>query len=96
MNSRVFVQPRVLDAKVQVSKANQEDTHFSCMRDSGLETLAGMAPFHIPPYMTVLFIAGTFPQRVVWAQAGMGVGLLWCLQEADCFLFCFRKSNPAS
>ena len=70
MDSRVFVQPKVLDAEVQVSKANQGETHFSCVIDAGLETLAGMAPFQIPSYVTVLLAAGTFFQRVVWAWAG--------------------------
>lgn len=70
MDSRVLVQPKVLDAEVHVSRANQAETHFSCMRDAGLEPLAGMAPFQIPPYMTALFPAGTFPQRLVWAWAG--------------------------
>ena len=90
MDSRVFVQPKVLDAEVQVSKANQGETHFSCVIDAGLETLAGMAPFQIPSYVTALLAAGTFFQR--WyghGQAGMGVGLLWCLQGANYSLFCF-------
>lgn len=70
MDSRVFVQLKVLDAEVQVSRANQGETHFSCVIDAGLEPLAGMAPFQIPPCVTVLFAAGAFPWRAVWAWAG--------------------------
>lgn len=70
MDPRVFVQPKVLDAEVRVSKANQGETYFLCMRDTSLQTLAGMGPLQIPPYVTALFAAGTFSQRVVWAQAG--------------------------
>lgn len=76
MDSRVFVQPKVPDAEVHVSKANWGETHFSCMSDAGLETLAGIAPFQIPSYMTVLFAAGTFSQRMVWAWAGRCGALL--------------------
>lgn len=43
MDSRVFIQLKVLDAKVKVFRAYQGETHFSFVRDTGLETLAGMA-----------------------------------------------------
>lgn len=70
MDSRVFVQPKVLDAKVKVSRAYQGETHFSFVRDTGLETLAGMAPFQISSYVTVLVHCQDLPQRMVrpWAD----------------------------
>lgn len=71
-------------------EANQKEAHFPCVRGAGLKTLAGMVPFQNPSYVTLVFTAEIVPKSVVWCgQAGMGVGLLWCPQGADYFLFCF-------
>lgn len=65
MDSRVFIQLKVLNAKVKVFRAYQGETHFSFVRDTGLETLSGMTLFQISSYMTVLGHCWDLPQRVV-------------------------------
>lgn len=67
MDSRVFIQPKVLDAKVKFFQAYQGETHFSFVRDTGLESPSGMALFQISSYVTVLVHCWDLPQRVVRA-----------------------------
>lgn len=50
-----------MDAKVRVFRANQGETHFSFVRDTGLETLAGMAAFQISSYVAVLIQCWDLP-----------------------------------
>lgn len=90
-NSRVYIQPKVLDAKVRVFRSCQGETHFSFVRNTGLETLAGMALFQISSYVTVLVHCWDLPQRGVgYHHRWIGMdGLLWYLQVTYYFLFCF-------